>query len=365
MLRLYRNITPNLSGTHYYFKDFVRYTNFLADHLQAQIDPKRYDINKGFIRVKLDGGHVIKRAYKEVTYIVNTDDETCYHVTSQIIQSDYVYYGVKLDEWGSYIAHANLKNIKINKCNRKLSDNGIYDEISNSDYFYNDKYRYFNKDELMVIVQLKYALAQQGVIPIATYGTISLVGFNLEDISSAVGRPQDANPIVSAMAFVSGIHSMPATPFGELGAGILKAWVVPKSWIGGEPSELGQVRSRTIYDPAHDISVMGYVIEPSTLGETLTIENPNLNDDYIVGGYNDGLRIIKRTSGNIEINISCIIDSGNVKIIASQGNNQKDISSCYELNVSTNDGAITSNNKIAKAIEVFNRIKRIKVFNRK
>lgn len=338
MLNLYRNITPNLSGTHYYFKDFSKYLTLLASNLFKEIDETRYDINKGFIRVKL-GTDVTEANYKEVTYIINTTDNMSYHVSSQIIQSGYAYYGVNVDLWASYIVNAKLKNINVKKCNRKLSDNGIYDDIKNNN---NIRYQAIGNatlpnSDMYAIFSIK-APPSAGVnkpthynIVIALtelYRIAPRVFFSLPDYKYFY---QDGVTLVSNISNRATELHLPSLTHTDIE--VENVWLVTNEMI--------DLSYATAIDylqfsgsPSEETRASGYLLW-SSYKEKSVLFNYDINNDYKIGTKNDGINILRKIDNNIEAKYIFTLDMEGFKGLVSIGSKQRDITTSFRVTFPT------------------------------
>lgn len=331
MLNLYRNITPNLSGTHYYFKVFSRYVTLLASNLFKQIDETRYDINKGFIRVKL-GTDLTEANYKEVTYILNTTDNICYHVSSQIVQSGYVYYGVNVDLWASYIVNAKLKNINVKKCNRKISDNGIYDSIKDNN---NINYDYIgdntiNVNNLYVLFLVK--IPPTSATNYTRYFNIIITINELYRIAPHIFANvemfyKDITNLVSNISpLLTEIHT-PEENF--LNAEVVSTWLLSNEMINlSNSSQVDYIVFKGVLGATEN--AQGYILWTSLVEKNVE-KQYNINNDYKIGTINNGVNIIRQVNNIIKAKYIFTLDKEGFNAFITIGNTQLDITNSFNV----------------------------------
>lgn len=345
MLNLYQNVTPNLSGTHYYFKNFTAYLNLLASNLLKTIDNDRYDINKGFIRVKL-GTDITEANYKQVTYIINTTDNKCYHVASQVVQSGYVIYNVNTDLWASYIKDAELKNINVRKCNRKINNDGIYDEISNAKELTFNNIQTGNVD---LVIRLKHKRGSQEQGGAGSYG--------LSQELYAIGLSgQSLSEIIYALENVTKFRVIP--PRGAQVQNFAQAEVTGLWLIPSELLEFNQPADTTYKVVYHQLA-SGSEVESTfnlvllkvaykTKQITLPFET---NKDYLVGTYNLGIKARRSINNNFNITYHVVTKAESISVLVSDGNIQEDITSGFSFtSYTTEDNTAEQLEKLTNTI---------------
>ena len=375
-LLLYTNITPNKDNTHYLFSNFSDYKTALSSHLFKTVVLTDYRITSGVIKVKIDETLTLAN-YKNVTYAINENDNMCYLIKSSVVISGFIIYECNVDYWGSYIANADISHINVLRCNRNI-DIGIYDnikatknnnevhfDIPNGEYVvdtsttpqteYKDNYKFEN---VYIVFCLTYNIEQ------TSYGATSATGMFAMNLKTIYDRyisnfPNGIyeNPLNIARAWVSGIYGVSGSnQYGHsvtLDAKVTKAYIMPKDLLGIRiySTPIIEVVTKSLYgdfdtnDPLGVFEVTNY----KRVKDFYININPNYN--YYVGTVNKGLKITRDTSGSILIRYQSIINNNDIQVIVKQGDNQQNISSEFEIDLTMNDGDITNLTGIKQALK--------------
>lgn len=377
-LLLYSGITPNANNTHYLYDNIATFKTTLQSYLFKTVTLDNYRINTGIIKVKIDETLTTSN-YKNVTYAINENDNMCYIVKSGILQSGYVVYDCDVDYWGTYIAQASLSHINVIRCNRNI-DIGIYDDIKATinntrtrfdipfgeyvidtsttpatEYKYDLKY-----EKVWIAFQLTFNVKQNVWGGTATTGMYAM---RLDDIATRYrtdnpNAPLYTNVIDIARSWVGGIYSVKGTNiFGvavDLDAKVTKAYIVPQDLLLQILTPYNAVNIAT-YSPYGDYDINNpltcYELPRATSIKSFSINiDPNYN--YYVGTINNGLKLIRDTSGTTTVEYQSIVTPYNINIIVKQGDNQKDITNEFEIGLTFNDGDVTNLSAIKNALKL-------------
>jgi len=324
MLYLYQNITPNYSSTHYLFKDFSSYLTFLNDYKIKEITPKNYTINNNFIRVALDT-EITASNYKNITYIINSTDEACYIVRTAKIQSGYVFFNIDVDYWGTYLHKAKLEDILIKRCNRKISDNGVYDLIDNA------------KD--LTIERLGTSITYQGlaILFIYTTGTNQNVS-NILHIGVAYLSDSGYTTMTELLYRINYCKNYKSTSgstdFTTLS--IKHAYLLPKEVLVG----VDEVTSPHVFFTEGSVDIF-YVREFSYSSLRYCVKeltyDTNINKKIQLGSMGGNLPEIKLTKENQSIKYAFFYNSNLFKCYVYNGDSQINITPSFELELTTKD----------------------------
>lgn len=362
-LLLYTGITPNNNnGKHYLYENLATYKNFLSTNLFKTITLDNYRINANVIKVKLDAS-LTQDNYTRVTYALNELDNTFYIVNDAIIQSGYVIYSCKVDNWGTFISDASLSNICVQRCNRNIGI-GIYQDINATKtteqvaftiptqyqvegYPLNWKF-----NEMYVVFALTFNVKE------TVFGATSasnIFAFNLQTLydmyvndgadEEEKARRRFENPLDLALGIVGGIYGVTATAsYGfqvTNDAKVIKCYFVPSNLIAmyGDAGII-KVKSQSWYGNYNEgIDVYEVSNVQFTTSYTINV-NPNYN--YYIGSYNTGIKLIRTTEDTVTITYKCINKFSELQFIVMQGDNQQDITTEFEVTVTSNDGDITN-----------------------
>jgi len=358
MLNLYENITPNHTATHYIFSAFSSYLTMLNSFKLKEITPNNYTIDNLFIRCKLDETLTLSN-YKNVTYIVNTEDEICYFVNSAQVKSGYVYYSLSVDNWGTYLHKASLKDILIKRCNRKLSENGILDKIANVNELYSEKLvkimdeegNYldtFEGGKMVVVVVLKIS------------EKIRMLGFYLNQAYiTASGHsiaPQDIQQ------YVSGIHKAKTGVDNEADAVLISTYLVPFVFLS---SSYGAGSSYIKSSIGGDAQLNCIDIYPNEKQIYLESSNELYNELVTIGTYNVLVPLLKRTYNEETIihnyYLRILITLNEIKVMLLIANHTEDITASFTFVATTYGENYKSTDKISSALGYFKGIAQLGV----
>lgn len=354
MLLLYKNITPNYSKTHYYFKDFAKFLDFLQPNKVTEVEDKRYSLFNGFIRIAIDNV-ITDLNYNEITYIIDTHNNICYHVSNIQLHTTFVIYNVEQDLWGSYIYKAKLDNINVLRCNRKISDNGVYDEIKDTKEYnietIGDELTY---DTLSMVLIIK----AHGVRVTGDIDDYLVIGAPLRTIDKRFYIPLSAITnwayILCYTDTVNMIKKKDETGTGEnfYKFDIVKAYLLPSDMITyGEAG--GTVLGFTLGYNNSEVSETGAFrpLKPSiNTSKTISIDI-DANKNYIVGTQNNGIQLTRKIK-SISYNYTIAIEQSELKIFVNYGNIQKDITYAFELLTSVSKTQDTSLSNIANSFRI-------------
>lgn len=365
-LYLYSNITPNYDYKHYLFNDLSAFKTLLTPNLIKTISADKYTFINGFLRVAIDNAFNEEDA-SEVTYIIaentNTNYFKCYHVSSYEIRSGFIVYNLMLDNWATYISKANIQNINVIKSNRRVGV-GIYDPISPTNaqevnYFNianvtsGNNNEYFNVSNVCIVFCLKYNVYSTAL---GNATTQQLFKINLKDLKQKYVDMQSTttdklnasfvNAVDLAVAVVGGIVGVGATTLIGISttnsAIVTQAWICEDNYIIGNTSLTREIKTRNMYmssETTLDNTIVQDVIA-IRMSRSFTITQ-DANNQYYYGTYQNNIKLPRFTE-NITGYIDYITSNDNVKVIARVGDLQQDITSAFEVGITTTSGDVTN-----------------------
>lgn len=380
-LHIYFGFTPNLQGNTYYcFSDKLTYFNYVNTQLGIHpiIKYDNYRVNAGMI--KLAKTTILETNLCCASYAIETmqiDDGPlqvlqCWHIKRYEILDYYVFY-VDLDIWATYYKDAMLSNINILRCNRKLSNYGIYDEIENTKGEYTLKYeastnknwldRYSDgpanyyplakENEVYIVYLIQYNIEQQ------TFGddhisATALYATPLDEIRVAM-NDNEKSVIKSACDMIGGIYGVMGKFGGTLDAQVIGAWVLPTWFIDiGTKSSGGH--GTTYYhnfktkSEHGGITLKGYALYPSKNVLTFSDIETNTNKVVYFGTINNGLKLKRFTNDTLQCFVHCYVGASTIQVIVMQGEEQKDITKDFSITLTENSGVTTGIRAVTKAI---------------
>lgn len=352
MIHLYKNINPNTEGnTHYLYNTQEAYQNYINELGTPflSIPQDRYQINSGTIMIEMYAGFV----FNNVTYI-RVDNEvseydTFYHVIDMYEQSGFIVFNVAKDIWGTFIPFAKISDIECLRCNRNIGK-GIYDDIALTELVEIERLTeegLLEYEKMSIVYVVVYA---SGTSSIFSNGASSNIGVyassftTFEDPNIPPSTPF-RNVIQYGITCISSIYQ-DAISGGE--ARVLKAYLIPSQFLEGIHEE--NTRFKCVAPDGEKTLIPTIKCYPIRRNYTIDFEtDPNYN--YYVGTPYDGLKIVRTTQG-AHIIYSFIVKQNGCQIIVKQGENEYDLTSSFEISLSTTDGNLTTLEKIKEGISL-------------
>ena len=367
MLYLYKGITPNLNNIHYLFTTLEKYKTALTSGLVKSVTLDNYRINTNIIKVKIDTSLSEGDANK-ITYAIDerTNFFRCYHVNRVMIQSGYVILNCSVDYWATYLLIAQFSNINVLRCNRQIGV-GMLDELDGTagettrtycpvtNYSSGTNNELYDRSKVYIVFALKYNIDQT---PTGASSRIGLYAFNLKDLVTDLYNAQSdsdpnkkyyslTNPVQLAVDVVSGIYGIEGAMWwggtGTLNANVIGAWFSDS--ISAILAEHITVKTKPCWNNFYDVTLTPYEVRKVEVTKTLSIPN-DFNKQLYVGTRQNGLKLRRTTEENISVTIRTIPSEDKLTIIASQGDNQLDITDAFSVTVGMVDGDITAERMI-------------------
>lgn len=369
-LLLYQYIMPNHEdNAHFVFTSINQYISAFQGNLKKTITLNNYRINTNVIKVNLSGTMALN--YDNITYAIDYDDDPtkqymrCYYIESYDLQSGFVVFKVRIDYWATYYYKASMYDFVVNKCNRNIGV-GIYDDITatNGALDHTEAWEQSGaegwggiKDTNVCIVFLLQYNVAQAVFGGDKISKTEMFCIKLSDLKSkAVARKAEFDDYSSAeiaIDIIGGIYGVTAN-VGTNDAQVIKAWLCHYNYIdtGRDLSiEHGiTAKSKSIFTNGTDMTFDITHVYPSKDYKHITINNYDVNKIYYAGTFNNGLKLQRFTTGNLDYYTYYIVGDDDIKVIVQQGEYQKDISSAYEVLLTTNSATQTGIRRVASAL---------------
>ncbi|MBQ6883195.1 MAG: hypothetical protein IJO25_02445 [Clostridia bacterium] len=380
MLYLYKQISPNLDDTHYYFNTPTQYKNALASSLVKSVSLDNYRINTNVIKVTLDAT-LTETIADTLTYAIDERSENgiityfrCYHVNRINIQSGFVILNCSVDLWASYLYKASITNLNVTRCNRNIGV-GLLDDMTGTKGTYTrtfcavsgrtsgDNNELWAINHAYIVFALKFNISQNSDGAISR---IRLFAFNLGTLKAlyyqkAVDAGADANglftasiqnPVELAKDIVSGIYGIKGyNGFGvstTLNAVVLGAWFCPN--ISAVSADNTTIATKWHHVYADDIEITPLEVVNVEVNIALSITN-DYDKQLYVGSRQNGLKLQRTTEATTNVNIKITPATDKLTIVAMQGDNQQDITQAFAVTLGTTDGDITAERAILSAFE--------------
>lgn len=366
MLTLYTNFTPNNNNNiYYYFSSALNYFSSLATYKLKDIDLNNYRYNNNIIKVKKDILYLDNGNFDKVTYISikESDSEGTFYrfffVRNAFIESGYIVYNCSIDLWASYIYRASLNDIIVKRCNKLITGEvGIYNEISavnNNIEFEGQTIINNDLDYLNIIIVLNYNL-KQNLTSTDTVGRTQLFSFNLGTFKEKLATLgyEDLTPrkvLEYAIATVGGIYGVVGNT-GDLDAQVIGCYILPRIYMSTEALNGITVKSTVIIEGTtqSNFAINLYTVKAyKTTVTNRTPTNFTPNKKYYYGAkYSDSLELNNFTTG-VSVDITYITNIDNIQVLIHEGDNYKDVTSAFSVEITTNATTQTSLRKLASA----------------
>lgn len=370
-LYIYTGVTPNQdNGRHFMFTDVSLYMAELQPHLLTSIDLNNYRINSNVAKLGLSS-LLTEENYDTVTYLIDYDEVTnyfrCYTVLRATLDSN-ISYTLEVDLWATFIKDCDFSKVHVTRCNRQLNEYGIYDEPQSTEQpmgsevavpvnkswlvdGYNDALA--KLDSVYIVILLQYNLWKSGTgdnVQTATNTKLFAIPLNDDAITNLKAQNPEYNILDIATELIGSVYVAKGTIDG-LDAKVLQAWILPLRliYVTGTFIKLG---TRWHLSPQTLVELDAYYLRPeynlTYLDFAVLPTDPNYV--YYFGTINDGLKLKKytRNTDRLTCRIQAFIGTTTLRIIAMQGENQKDITASFEFTLTTNASITTSIRQLAK-----------------
>lgn len=349
-------------NTHILAAGITSYVNTLGTPALSLSFPNYKIVTEGIVLISESDGLGLPTAQR-CTYCVDYDAAIgfmrCYFVDAVDDVSGYIRLHVRLDNWGTYIWRASMSNMHVSRCNKKLSDRAVFDDISLT---HGKQTRYDLGEEVGLIdccavFLLSYNVAET-LIGNNYVSAMGLFSIRLASVANCWNAdiPAAANiPIIEkAIMLLGGIYQTGASRKAH----VVKMWILPtpalesnyqypedlKSWTPYGEITITQALVRFInagiYEETIDVAQM-----VNDAGETFGDLYPN---GQLEIGTGQETMPMTRFYNDFNVTYKYVFSNSAVKVIVSQGLNQKDITEAYEVSITTNNMVDTATEAAAK-----------------
>ena len=366
-LYIYTGITPNQdNGRHYMFADFSLYMSELQPHLLTSINLDNYRINSNVAKIGLTS-LLTAENFDTVTYLIDYDSDTnyfrCYTVLRATLDTN-VNYTLEVDLWATFIKDCDFSKVHITRCNRQITEYGIYDEPqstaqpfsfanavpTNKSWLvdgYNDALA--KLDSVYIVFVLQYNVKQQ------IFGTgdavtdTKLFATPLSELQQIYEAFPNYNVLDIITAYIGCVYGVDGQS-GVIDAQVLQAWLLPLPLIYVTENYV-TCYSKTKFT---DGTFKAYYLRPeyvlTKLEFTMLPTDPNYI--YYFGTVNNGLKLKKytRNTDRLTATIQCFTGATTLRVLAMQGEEQKDITDAFEITLTSTASVTTSIRQFAKTV---------------
>lgn len=402
-LYLYHNLQINHNNTFYVFNTLAQLKNKINGNLAHSLTADNYRINTNTIKVANVGAY----SYDDITYAIEEVIDNgvtifwrAYHVNSISYQSGFALLSISVDLWANYYYKASLSNIHVVRCNRlidtpifddikattgqenylSVDSNGAVNGIATPDYlgYYQEIRRYYLI--LVVNYNAKQNLTGSDIASTTSVFAIKLDTLRNKYIDNVPDEPQrsdyetqeeyttaynnwyngltneqkqlyfNESAVEMARDFAGGIFGISSSGFSKNDAHVVSAYIVNGQFLSISGWEV-EYESVSILRHGN-LSLRASLLEGSDqVQKSLYIRSLSLNKK-IYAGLNHGGLLLNRVINEdyAEVFIRVTIGPSSVDIVLSQGDNQADITSAFELTITNNVTQTTMLRQIAHAL---------------
>lgn len=366
-LRLYRGIRPNCErNTHYVFASASDYiAEIESKRVGAVLTLDNYRINNNV--AKINAGATFEEIMHEISYIVVYDDETkyfrAYWVTSSALQSGFLILELNVDLWASSIIGAKFDEMHVVKCNRKIDEYMYFDDIKrpragNPVSIIPFRYGNLSLSEIAVIVKISWngkqnvygddAITKTGLYYCTAQHIFDAVKGAVTSGGSPTGEYDNFAFLDKVADCIGGIYAVQGSYGGVLNAKALRLWLLPigdLSASGYTALAPAVIKSKSLYSKGEDVALSFNALVPFdgafyidiatalTQGSVSNVYDFIASHDLIVGTPHNGFRPLRGINSHVKFRTSLQTDE--IKISVGDGKNEKDISSAFEISLTT------------------------------
>ena len=380
----YANVTLFSKALNKGNKDFNVYTgdysnNLLLSYQVYSTTITNWRFNTETIRIALTSTFTYEQA-RTVVYIrvkvseggINYDD-TFHHVNGMTIQSGYVVYFCTMDLWGTYFKNATLTNIKLGRTNKIVGTlQAVLPPIPQT---YTEEIEYVANnlqfmsgeqdcaiddiffDYLTVMFALKYNIYQT---PSPNPTAVTEIGMFAIPLSRLIAQyvtdTHDTQKLVNIMELVQsvmgGIYAIDINNT-ELNAEVMGVWVVEDKAITSAYTDY-KIKFRTAITGFDNSEIILDKVSPYQADDLRYVRSFKITlspqYEYYFGTYSEGLKL-PRFVKEVQVNLKYIVEADKLRVIASCGTEEKDITSAFGLTVTHVDGDVRNVAYILNAMQ--------------
>ena len=375
-LYVYVDYAPNKGEqTHYVYSSIANFLAAIETHKIFTLDYPNYRIINGEVILSLKTANVTPvlpltfAQLQRCAYVVDVDESEsyirCYFVNSVYDKSGIGVMRVTLDNWGTFITNIKIENFHVRRCTRKLNNNGRYDEVSGTCDYSDVLYAATDIDNTLsnfcVVFLASVNLSPTPNVSVTKTSLYFVYVNDIYDLVHTQNPALDTMPIIAKIIdWVGGINSIATSGLNTAPAEVLKMWIVPAVVMQQSITLTDNFYSSCNVTNFANVSLTAYVVEPKRRDETFSLNhypNEQYNDimpaNHVEAGTPFVTFPLKRFANKTEVIYRYVLTNANVKVYLVQGNEELDITSGFEVNMTTNNANSTSLMNIAKIAEKF------------
>ena len=359
-LFLYKDVAPNQKGgIHVIPISESAYAQYLPTP-DLSLDVGTFEVVSNVIRIS----GVSQDQLKRITYAkwVDGSETTYFHVLDSQNASGYGTLFVTPDEWANNILNVSGR-VEVQQCNKLLALPSHIPYAPDAKGFLN--FRKFTNAELAlpsnifglyIVFVCAYETGKASPI---TGGAGAETSVFVHKISFVEKNPiSDFPDMQIACAFVGGVYE--AIPYEagaikpNVNASVLRAYIVPQSWVAAaeyEPSVLTGIWGFNSAIAASSVTwTAGKRLNPCVITKRIPLGGQNATHEYFVGVLQNKMPLARVADNTNDLNLHISIKQDGLQILLEQNGTMQDITSAFEVGLTTNGGNITGFEQVKNAI---------------
>ena len=334
---LYKGISPN-HGKHYkFFSSYPDYISSLGDYY------KRYTLSDDRIS---DSQLIFSAAENvdaaEVSYCyINRNDGTgnqkyyFYHVRNGSVRSGMAFLELELDIWATYLLQVKFGEIYVERCNRAIFANGLYDDfgVTNGVPVYSEIGNFTAKNSNLLLCYVMSYTNPAGLLQTSGV-TVQMYGNLLNSVTSdGSTQTRDITDIIAAIGSISSVRWSPGTSGTVTQGEVLSCFLVPVDMV--EKANAGDLPEFiSTHGNTSEVIRPQYKIKPGIKSKDLTIPSTPRYIQYL------GTRVSKlkvpQCIGNIDAQYQFITGVDNISVYVNIGDIRYNLSDDFVMPIIKN-----------------------------
>lgn len=298
-ITLYSGLRPNKGNNPHFLPTSTReaFLSSFSTYMHGEgyeefyLDINNYRINNGVLVLQAS---LLQTLPQDITYVLETDGTAQnvtymrgYHVERYIEQSGNVIFYLSVDLWLEGI-FADIGRVHLTKCNKRIARYAFYDEaqaVEALNALNTERVaETFTPSQVSIVFLLNYNVSQ-GLFNNEVIGRTELYAVTLQDCLDAANRTglvlSGFTAVEVGLDIVGGVYGVNSNTGGN-DAEVIKAWIVPTSWLTYGDIVLSglKVRSMLTDGSGNVIPNVRNVIPHSVTGSFSLSSWPRWNDFY-------------------------------------------------------------------------------------
>ena len=336
MLYIYTGTAPNTQHSTFYFGTYANFVNMLLPQRQMTVTPDKYTITTGVIRVA--GGAM------NASYIIDNDTKRCYFVDNALDKGSFMEYNVSVDNWGSFINSMEFENVVVKRSNKKVGNNGVFAPIKNvqtvpteTEITLRSDAQPFQLGDICAVFRVNEELRSTAATFLGQHSTRTYL------CATTLGGVYNLTNIATKIA---GIYNRIIAGASDVPVAVDKAWLVPAALVSMSSNQYSFTSRNS---QGTDESFSCYLCNNWIIKGFNYTTDIDPDYEYYIGTPYTRMQL-PRITGTVTYDVQSLGSNDGIYIYMTCGNNRLDLSDCFDLGMTTNNGAKNAMDSIAHNI---------------